>query len=312
MRVYLAGCEPKHFAAAARLTGHPYQLISYYHFSRSSEKDRQWIIDHANKHNLHIIIDSGLFTMMFGANKDQKFDLADMKLYTQKYIEDVKGYGFKNFTIVECDVHKILGMDAVFTLRHYFKQSGLDVIYVWHREEGIPGLIEMAEEYDYIALSVPELRLIFKGKNVKYQSAIYNLLAKIRNEVKNFPRIHLLGNTVQETMENKLAYSCDSTSWLMAGKFANGYFYRNGCLVKAHIRSKAYQEYRDKVMNDYPDFGKFLNEIMATAKNPEKLKEYISNNFISAKAYANYQTFLDRSFTWVGDRKHQEAKDGLK
>lgn len=299
MRVHLAGTETGHFLHTVALTGHKYNLLSYYHLKRTSDGDQKKLVEAMNAAQMFPIIDSGLFTMMFGAGKGKRYDLAAMTEYTKKYIEDIRALGFNNAVIVECDVHKIVGMDGVVELRKHFKDSGIQTMFVWHREEGMDGLLKLASEESYIALSVPELRILFAEKKTRYQTAVFNLLGRLKRELggsSNLPKIHLLGNTVKETMETSLAYSCDSTSYLSVVRYGVAIVFDNGKLRQMHVRSPAFLELLRDTMERNPEVDASINTLTET----ESFRFYMKKCFIAAQAYYFYQRWLDQRFTWDG------------
>lgn len=296
MKVVLAGCENWYFAEMALIAGCNNILFSYHYMKDKNEKE------YANFFNLlspdmEVICDSGLFTLMFGAGKGGVHTLDSMKDYAKKYIAFSKLYPHKNLTIVECDVHKLLGMKAVFELRKLFEDSGMRVLYTWHREEGIDGLYEMARKYNYIALSVPELRVICKEK-IRYQDAVMDLLRKIEKNTGKIPKIHLLGNTVQETMETNLAYSCDSTSWLAGCRYGRFMKWDGKKLKPTPIRSSDFEIGKQILINQFPDHYEALKK---WAEFSEKKLNYQVTAYLSAFAYVQYQRWLDRNYQFKGD-----------
>ena len=296
MKIFLAGVENTPSLKVAAASGLSTALFSYYHLSKMGTAGLTKWLDEVHSRDLELICDSGLFTLMFGAGKGGNYDFKFMQDYTTKYIQTAKSWGIKNLTIVECDVHKILGMPAVFELRKQFEDSGMNVLYVWHKEEEISGLINMSQKYPYIALSVPELRLLFSGQSERYQNAVFDLLRIIRQNNETMPKIHLLGNTVQETMETRLAYSCDSTSWIAGGKFGRGTILRNGRLKSLHTSDPLYLEYKKRVFELFTEHQKKIYESF----EKETTRSYYSINLLSAIAYRLYQDNLNRSHPWVG------------
>lgn len=307
MRIHLAGLEKTGFINSVGLTGHKYGLFSYFHMSRNPDAEQRRCLGLMCEFDLDMICDSGLFTMMFGSGKGKKHDLAGMVDYTRRYIARVKQYGLPKVTMVECDVHKILGMPSVFELRKHFRDSGIPTIYVWHREEGIDGLLKLVEEEQYVAISVPELRIIFKS-HAKYESGVIELLTKIEKRCaeKSLPmkKVHLLGNTIEYTMKNRQAYSCDSTSWLAGVRYGQGIVYRHQNLTKAHIRSPLFQHLRESAREEYPSaFARVMS--MSTT---EKMRQYLWNTFVSASSYSKYQQFLDSHYQWIGGPRGSNAR----
>jgi hypothetical protein len=291
MKVFLAGCENWHHTEAAILAGAKNLLFSYFHLKKKSETDYNRFFN-MMKPDHELICDSGLFTLMFGIGKGGSYDMNFMREYTKAYIEYAKKFPHKNLTIVESDVHKLLGMEAVFELRKEFEQSGMKVLYVWHIEEGIDGLYKMAEKYDYIALSVPELRILCKGK-VRYQDAVKDLERKIYKNVKRLPKIHLLGNTVMQTMETNISYSCDSTSWIAGVKYGR-YVHWDGHRLRANVVSgEQYDRSRYILEQAYAENYKDMEKWRASSEN--RLKYQITL-YLSARSYVLYQDWLDRKF----------------
>jgi len=292
MKIFLAGCEVLHQFDACTSVNIKNVLISYYHVKKTEDFSKK-IINRLEQID-NLICDSGLFTLMFGAGKGATHTLSSMKKYTVDYIKYAKTIDHKKVTFVESDVHKLLGMGAVFELRKMFEDSGLKVIYTWHIEEGIEGLYRLAEKYEYIAISVPELRVLFTGKKMRYQDGVKDLLKKIRTNVKSYPKIHLLGNTIQETMETNLAYSCDSTSYLSGVKYGNCVVYKDGKLSQAHIRSTEITERILKLENMLPGISKIIQD------HSMKNKMWFKQVAISAHAYSQYQNYLDRNYKFIG------------
>lgn len=160
-----------------------------------------------NSNSKHTIMDSGLFSLMFGAYKGQK-DKKFLEKWMRLIVEFIEITNYQG-TYVEVDCQKVLGVDQAWEFRNYLKKNVKNrLINVFHKEDGEKGLDKMIEFSDYIALSIPELRIIGK-KDYTYRLANY-----IKNKKPNID-IHLLGCT-----ENKLLEQCsfcstsDSTSWL--------------------------------------------------------------------------------------------------
>jgi len=301
MNLHLAGFDKLENIQLVQKTGHKFGLTSYYSMQTLPENRWRQHADEINQAGTSLILDSGLFTMMFGAGKDRVWDMPYMVEYTKRYVADARMYGFTNAVIVECDVHKILGMKAVFELRKIFKDSGMKTIYVWHVEEGIDGLLKLAQEEEYIAISVPELRKFFKKKGTMTSTAgVFDLLSKISRHCKSvgrhLPKIHLLGNTVQTTMKTHVAFSCDSTSWMSGARYGTPVVYRNGTLKMIHLRSTAFSNLLEKMKQERPEIVEFINGISSS----EKRASYYLGLFLSADSYRRYNEWLNSHYEWRG------------
>lgn len=157
--------------------------------------------------NQHIIQDSGLFTLMFGARKGKKDEELINKWY-DALIEFTLNHG-TNCTCVEVDCQKILGVEKAWEFRQRMRKDlpNNRIINVFHLEDGQRGLDRMIEYSDYIAISVPELRFAGK-KNFVPQLARYIKAKKPSID------IHLLGCTELDLLRKcNFCTSADSTTW---------------------------------------------------------------------------------------------------
>lgn len=299
MRVHFAAEPlPNPKAETAFRVGHTYYLVSYW-YAKKGIRTREQALG-ADPRN--VIMDSGLFSLMFGSEKGTIPSTLDAyERYTTQYLEDLAAWKFGGY-VVEADVHKLLGMDAVHRLRRHFTPLGDRVIYVWHREEGLDGLLKLAEERSYIAISVPEIRSIVSGggsvtaSSDVVQVRVFDLLRRIHAHCKTRgilpPRIHLLGCTVASMMQTRLAWSCDSTSWLAGIQYGRGFIWNpQGRFEGAAIRSDAFLRWRAECEAMFPSSAEYAR----ASQNPE----YYLNIMACAAAFREYQGWLDARFQHV-------------
>lgn len=282
MKLFLAGANCKTWCESIYLSNHPNYLTTYFeHQEGFSDKWLYWY-KKTSKKGASWIMDSGLFTMMFGVGKDKTYTEQDLLDYTFKYLNDVKKINYNHY-IVEMDVHKVLGLDSLKRFRKIF-ESRYDIektIYVFHIEEGEKGFKELCKKYPYIAISIPELRIVLKGKN-KLEKAVRELIL-IANKINPNIKIHLLGCTQQNLMEQKGYYSCDSTSWLSAGRYGNGYIFNGQKLQQLSIHTKAWEQYIEKHNKDiYIHREELLDKpyyknIIMSGKAFNQLNKHINN-----------------------------------
>lgn len=176
----------------------------------------EWLPKWAN----HIIMDSGLFTLMFGACKDVRPDEQFIRRYKDAIVNFVNEHQLWGFTCVECDCQKLLGTDLAWELRTQMRDQlpRNRIINVLHYEDGKKGLDRMIEFAEYIAISVPELRIV---KPKTYKEDTYRLACYIK-EKKPEIDIHLLGGTEFEMLRRcSFCTSADSTSWSGVNRFGN-------------------------------------------------------------------------------------------
>lgn len=178
----------------------------YKMFNNGKIDDRKLIKTISSKYK-HFILDSGLFTLMFGSLKGKKDEA-----YLDKWYECLTDYvlheQYKG-TMVEVDCQKVLGVEKAWEYRIKMQDKMPNrIINVFHFEDGKKGLDRLIEFSDYIALSVPELRFI---KKKQYLNKLANYIKNKKPEID----IHLLGCTEKNLLKDlSFCTSADSTSWL--------------------------------------------------------------------------------------------------
>jgi len=282
VRIYFAGGG---FDNITEAIGHPWKLNSFLEVGPKMGREI------ALKSPESTIIDSGLFSFMFGTKKGQIPPTFEAyRDYTRRYIDTLDAYGYRGI-LVECDTHKLLGMDATFRLREEFAPLGDRVIYTWHAPETLEGLIKLAKEKSYIALSVPELRILAGGTaKTGNTTNVLKLLQYLRRHVPaaQWPRIHLLGCTVPTLMETNLAWSCDSTSWIATTMYGVGFVYEGSGRLKRY-------DYRG------PEFAKWCAQVNARfgfgEPGPKRDRVTYNQMLATGVAFADYQRWLDTKFS---------------
>jgi hypothetical protein len=191
----------------------------------------------------HLIMDSGLFTLMFGAhagNRDKSF----LDKYFELLIEFIQTNKL-SCTCVEIDCQKVLGPDAAWEYRHKMRDilanRQINVFHIEDRQNGLDRLIEFS---NYIAISVPEIRIVKKN----HKEAVYQLACYIKNKKPSID-IHLLGCTETELLKRcRFCTSSDSTSWQQANRYGHIGGYHVSSIKPERIKEA---EYAVKSMFDY-------------------------------------------------------------
>lgn len=250
IKVHFAGSDGEViFHQALLLADVKYRLYSCFSYiDKKSYKDdftlpENHIIRVQDKTMKHVIQDSGLFTLMFGAGKNRSID----KQYLINWQDKLMKFVLQNnlqCTCVEIDCQKLLGVEDAWFFRERMKDRLPNKqINVFHYEDGKQGLDKLIEFSDYIAISVPEMRIV---KPKTYKQDCVNL-AKYCKLKKPSIDIHMLGCT-EYGMLSKLRFctSADSTSWLSGVKY--GYF--NDGFNQMHIKNfkKEIFEEREKAV----------------------------------------------------------------
>lgn len=180
----------------------------------------------------HVIQDSGLFTLMFGSQKGAKDERLIETWYDAlvRYTND----NAKGVTMVEVDCQKVLSPQKAWELRYRLRQDCPHnrIINVFHLEDGIEGLNRLIDFTDYIAVSVPELRIAGKANFIP---SVVRYIKKKKPSID----IHLLGCTERKLLQAcaRYATSSDSTTYTCPLRY--------GFLNSKHIRSIKYDEVRD-------------------------------------------------------------------
>lgn len=243
VKVHFAGAENVDFAYVMHDAGVNYWLFTVLPFIMD-QFDIKWgritNAKHLNpwqelpKLGNHVIMDSGLFTLMFGACKDIRPDEAFLRRYKDAICNFVNSNHIdKNIACVECDCQKLLGTDLAWELRTQMRdQIPNTVINVFHFEDGKYGLDRMIEFSDYMAISVPELRIV---KPKTYKEDTYRLASYIKNKKPEID-LHLLGCTERALLKRcKFATSADSTTWQQVNRYGGILGYRTSQIKKEKV-----------------------------------------------------------------------------
>ena len=104
MKVHFAGHEDMRMAKPLKKAGVNYVLCSFYQIRTYKDSHRQKFINCLNSYK-HTIIDSGLFTLMFGAKKDTPISEQFIIEWQNEYSRLINETNYKH-SFVECDVQK--------------------------------------------------------------------------------------------------------------------------------------------------------------------------------------------------------------
>lgn len=222
LKVHFAGAEQLAIIASTYIGGVKYVLFSVFPFiCKQFDIEPYPIFGNASlvpkyleERSRHVIMDSGLFTLMFGAQAGKR----DKKFMDRWYDALVLWVLQNNYqgTCVEIDAQKVLGIKAAWDYRQRMaKDLPNRQINVFHIEDGPKGLDRLIEFSDYIALSIPELRILGKKNHA------IRLVHYIKNRKPTID-VHLLGCTEQKLLEPlKFCTSSDSTSYQQINRYGS-------------------------------------------------------------------------------------------
>lgn len=272
IKVHFAGSEQIDFSMIASKAGVKYFLWTCFPFISNQFDINGYPITcktlfppaEIEKFAKHSIMDSGLFTLMFGAHKGKR-DKEFLLRWQHAMIDFVLQNGIRS-TCVECDCQKVLGVEEAWQFRQMFRDAVPNqIINVFHYEDGRKGLDRLIEYSDYLAISVPELRIV---KRKTYKDDVYRLACYIKNR-KPAIKIHLLGCTEVKMLERcNFCTTSDSTSWQAVNRF--------GRILGNHVKTIR-PEVKEKCTKAV------IDTLTACGIEPtEKRLDYYSNYYLSA------------------------------
>lgn len=278
IKVHFAGSDNSMpHTVAANLAGVNYSLFTCYPFLKGKKidddftygKDKIFVPRIIEGLRNHIIMDSGLFTLMFGAEKGKPQTVESLTLWQDKTAKFIKQNAL-TCSVVEIDCQKILGVKEAWYFRNRMREvmPNNRHINVFHLPDGMKGLDRLIEFSDYIAFSVPELRIARRGT---YREDLRQFVYYTKNRKPEID-IHLLGCTESALLQdNKFCSSADSTSWLSANRYGRiGY-------KKYHVNDVR-QSVRNKIQGDIiREFGKY-QPVAVT----QKTIKYTQDAYLSA------------------------------
>lgn len=262
VKVHFAGCEVQNQFLALKELGVNYGLYTAYPFVErlvfgkgvSPIMPLKWQKDNPYKEipkyimdNMkHVIQDSGLFTLMFGSQQGRKDETLINKWYdglvryTNEFTQGV--------TMVEVDCQKVLNPSKAWEFRERLRNDCPNnrIINVFHLEDGSKGLDRLIEFSDYIAISVPELRIAGKANKVPA------LAAYIKRKKPSID-IHLLGCTELKLLRQcRFCTSADSTTWTIGKRYG----YIEGKHISSINTEKIKQHYGEDVWKRVQEYNK--------------------------------------------------------
>ena len=272
-KVHFAGYDNDNRALLTlKAVGINYRLFTCYPFIKGKTSDQDMTVQNLLESKVpfnHTILDSGLFTLMFGAQAGKALTESDIREWMHRIVRFVKDNRL-NASVVECDCQKIISPDFAWQLRREMREllPKHEVINVFHLEDGEDGFRRMVDFAKYIAISVPELR-IHRGKT--YKQATTGLVKAAKKQKPDI-KIHLLGCTEKDLLTaNRKVTSADSSSWTASVRF--------GYLNKRHIsdiRTDAALLAFDRIDQMSAAYG------IALSEKTEKAKRYMAANYYTA------------------------------
>lgn len=247
IKVHFAGSDYNHDCIdSLELADVHYRLFTVYYAIAGKKPgddfvDKTGVTQRQQKLFKHVILDSGLFTLMFGGQKGLKQTRQSLTEWQDKTFQFIQQNNF-NGTLVEIDCQKVLGVEDAWYFRERARKSIPNrMINVFHYEDGKKGLDRLVDFSEYIAISVPEIRIIHPKT---FRKDVHSLACYIK-ERKPEIDIHLLGCTDKKMLaENRFCTTADSSSWTGVYRYATVQG-KNIHNLKPHIYEDARKRYID-------------------------------------------------------------------
>ena len=278
VKVHFAGYDNDERAIAVlKAAGVRYRLFTSYPFIKNRSSDCDMKVPKLAEMDAefeHVIMDSGLFTMMFGADKGTP----KTPEFVREWMHRICAFATQNHiraSIVECDCQKLISPEFAWELRREMRQimPQAEIINVFHLADGQDGFRRLVDFTDYLAISVPELRI---AQPKTYKNTVC-ALARMARRQKPGVKIHLLGCTERYLLENnRFCTTADSSSWTSSTRF--------GTLDKVHIKNINDKQAKiacEKVLAAAQQYGMGIPDKLA--RGEPKVVNYTAANYYTAQ-----------------------------
>lgn len=285
VKIHFAGADNIPYSVMLGCADVHYNLFSCYSYlsknKKSYKSEHMKVVSGLAKHT---IMDSGLFTLMFGAKAGEKIDRAFLEKWMYKHAELVILNNLP-FTCVEIDCQKVLSVNDAWFFRQKMREilpKKNRIINVFHMEDGKKGLDRLIEYSEYIAISVPELRIHRPNDYIDFSVKLAHYIKNKKPEID----IHMLGCTQQNILKHiNFCTSADSTSWMSPLRY--------GFLHGKHINKANGEKLRDK----YDNKLKTILETYRIVDAVEMEKDYYYRGMLSADIHK------EKYAKWVGSQE---------
>ena len=220
LQVHFAALPDAKRLAALHAAGVRNILLSAYNFIKNKSPDRIEPLTESSGFDKHLfdfpvdsfILDSGLFTLLFGAGKGKPQTYESMRDWMHRLVRFVEVNNIRG-KIVEVDAQDMIGSEARWDIYTEMREllPNHEIVTVTHISDGLSEYERLCDASDSIAISVPQLRIHQSGR---YKTTVRELL-RIAHNIKPDIKIHLLGCTELDMIhEHRFdATTCDSSSF---------------------------------------------------------------------------------------------------
>lgn len=207
---FFSGCEPDiYYQITTKETDTI--LLTYMYAQKKGKKFMEERL--ANTPNAKIFVDSGAHTFLADEETYKDKPIEYFEDYLKGYIKFAKENKDHIFAIVELDIAKIVGHEKVAEWRRNVfekltREEGIQVVYVWHIEDGDKEWERMCKRYPYIGVTFLE--------GIEASKILTNMFSVAK---KYGTRIHGFGISGHQSLMQYPFFSCDSSTWLTGSQF---------------------------------------------------------------------------------------------
>lgn len=219
----------------------PYILESFFYADPDTERLLPYFGD--------FLLDSGAFTFMQGNGGVPNWDE-----YTERYADFINRNKIKKY--FEMDVDSVAGYATVKRLRAKLERlTGIQPIPVWHRSRGKDEYIGSCRDYPYVAIG----GLVDGAKKGEYARQFWKFFPWFINTAhENGAKIHALGFTSLEGIQQYHFDSVDSTAWTTGNRFGYLYWFDGRTMRKRDAPpGHRISDSRAAALNNFAEWVKF-------------------------------------------------------
>jgi hypothetical protein len=257
MDVYLAAVGDFGFRPFLKET----VLNNKFHMLESIVYFQPWQLDWIKSKNcLSFMLDSGIFTFVYGSGG---FDKIDVDKYITDYISFINDNKISLF--FEMDLDSLVPLKKVEEFRYTIEQkTHKKTIPVWHHSRGQQYWEQMCEEYDYIAIGTDNK--CDKVTNIP----LYNSMTRYAHS--KDCKVHMMGFSAIENIDKVLFDSVDSKTWKMGAITPKLYTFDGKRIVEQPKRIAVSLDYKERTKHNLLQWINYANYL----KNKKNTKYYES------------------------------------
>lgn len=209
-QLFFSGCEPEiYYEITTKETDTI--LFTYMYAQKKGNKFMKERIEKTP--NVRMLVDSGAHTFLADSDTYADKPVEWFEEYLKGYVKFLKDNKEHIFAAVELDIARLVGQDKVNEWRKNIfekltREEGIQIIYVWHIDDGVPAWEKMCQRYPYVGVTFLE--------GLEAGTIMRDLFSTAR---KYGTRVHGFGITGYGSLSKYPFFSVDSSTWLVGSQF---------------------------------------------------------------------------------------------